>query len=63
MEVVKAICDMPEIDVVHPLVNKSGIGIGDGTIDDMLDAVKQAYEAGKGVYSMKPLGGESPALI
>lgn len=57
VEVVKAICDMPEIDVVHPLVNKSGIGIGDGTIDDMLDAVKQAYEAGKGVYSMKPLGG------
>ncbi|NLV36959.1 MAG: 4Fe-4S binding protein [Clostridiaceae bacterium] len=57
VEVVRAICDMPEIDVVHPLVNKAGIGIGDGTIDDMLDAVQQAYEAGKGVYSMKPLGG------
>jgi aryl-alcohol dehydrogenase-like predicted oxidoreductase len=57
VEVVRAICEMPEIDVVHPLVNKSGIGIGDGTIDDMLDAVRQAWECGKGVYSMKPLGG------
>ncbi len=57
VEVVRAICDMPEIDVVHPLVNVSGIGIGDGTIDDMLSAVKAAFDCGKGVYSMKPLGG------
>jgi len=57
IEVVRAICDMPEIDVVHPLVNMSGIGIGDGTIDEMLAAVKDAFDCGKGVYSMKPLGG------
>lgn len=57
IEVVRAICDMPEIDVVHPLVNKTGIGIGDGTIQEMLEAVKAAYDCGKGVYSMKPLGG------
>lgn len=57
IEVVRAIINMPEIDVVHPLVNISGIGIGDGTIDEMLDAVKGAWECGKGVYSMKPLGG------
>lgn len=57
IEVVRAICDMPEIDVIHPLINKTGIGIGDGTIDEMLDAVRAAYEKGKGVYGMKPLGG------
>ncbi len=57
IEVVRAICDMPEIDVVHPLVNISGIGIGDGTVGEMLDAVEKAYNLGKGVYSMKPLGG------
>lgn len=57
IEVVKAICDMPEIDVIHPLVNKTGIGIGDGTIDEMLDAVKLAFDKGIGVYGMKPLGG------
>lgn len=57
IEVVRAVCEMPEIDVVHPLVNISGIGIGDGTLGEMLDAVKAAYECGKGIYSMKPLGG------
>ncbi len=57
IEVVRAICDMPEIDVIHPLVNISGLGIGDGTIESMLSAVKRAWECGKGVYSMKPLGG------
>ncbi|HOJ09251.1 MAG TPA: aldo/keto reductase [Clostridiales bacterium] len=57
IEVVEACSEMPEIDVIHPLVNIKGIGIGDGTIDEMLKAVKKAYGAGKGIYSMKPLGG------
>lgn len=57
IEVVEACADMPEIEVVHPIVNSRGIGIGDGTIDQMLAAVKRAYDNGKGVYSMKPLGG------
>ncbi len=57
VEVVRAICQMPEIDVVHPLVNITGIGIGDGTIGDMLEAVQSAFDCGKGIYSMKPLGG------
>lgn len=57
IEVVRACTKMPEIDVVHPLVNMMGIGIGDGTINEMLDAVKECYNAGKGIYSMKALGG------
>ncbi len=57
IEVVKACTKTPEIDVVHPLVNMTGIGIGDGTIYEMLDAVKECYNAGKGIYSMKALGG------
>lgn len=57
VEVVEACCEMPEVDVIHPIVNKAGIGIGDGTIDDMLKAVEKAYSVGKGIYSMKPLGG------
>lgn len=57
IEVVEAAADMDDIDVIHPLVNKSGIGIGDGSISDMLKAVEKAYNAGKGIYSMKPLGG------
>lgn len=57
IEVVRAACDMEEIDVIHPIINRKGLGIGDGTIDEMLDAVKAAYDCGKGIYSMKPLGG------
>lgn len=57
IEVVNACADMPEIDVIHPIINRTGIGIGDGTIKDMLDAVKRAHLSGKGIYSMKPLGG------
>ena len=57
VEVVEACADMPEIEVIHPLVNKKGLGIGDGSIDQMLNAVKKAFDHGKGIYSMKPLGG------
>ncbi|MDP4093248.1 MAG: aldo/keto reductase [Bacillota bacterium] len=57
VQAVKACLDMEEIDVIHPIINKDGIGICDGTVQDMLDAVKKAYERGKGIYGMKPLGG------
>ena len=57
VEVVEACADMPGIEVIHPIINKSGIGIGDGTIEDMLKAVKKAHDNGKGIYGMKPLGG------
>ncbi len=57
IEVVKAATEMQEIDVIHPIVNRSGIGIGDGSIEEMLQAVKQAFLKGKGIYAMKPLGG------
>ncbi|OPX84696.1 MAG: General stress protein 69 [Pelotomaculum sp. PtaB.Bin104] len=48
---------VPEIDVIHPLINKDGIGIQGGTAGDMLQAIKQAFNAGKGIYAMKALGG------
>ena len=45
------------IEVVHPLINKAGLGIVDGGRDDMEAALKTAFDAGKGIYTMKPLGG------
>lgn len=57
IEVVEACSEMPEIDIIHPIINKKGVGIGDGSIDEMLAAVKKAFERGKGIYGMKPLGG------
>lgn len=46
-----------EIDIVHPIVNKQGIGIHDGNLQDMLNAIEDVHSLGKGIYSMKPLGG------
>lgn len=46
-----------EIDVVHPLLNLSGIGIADGTARQMETAIKNLALKGKGIYLMKPLGG------
>lgn len=57
IEVVSVCANMDEIDVIHPLINMKGLGIGDGTIDMMLQAVQEAYNRGKGIYSMKALGG------
>lgn len=57
VEAVEAAAEMEEIDIIHPLINKRGIGIIDGTTEAMLLAIKKAAAAGKGIYSMKPLGG------
>lgn len=54
---VKAASKIPEVDIIHPIVNKAGIGIHDGNIDDMLDAIKVAKSNNIGIYAMKPLGG------
>ena len=46
-----------EIDVVHPILNRSGIGLLDGTAAQMLAAVEAAHQAGVGIVGMKMLGG------
>jgi aryl-alcohol dehydrogenase-like predicted oxidoreductase len=47
----------PLVQVIHPLLNRLGVGIRDGDASAMLAAIESAALAGKGVYSMKPLGG------
>ncbi len=46
-----------EIDIVFTIVNKTGIGINDGTNMQMIDAVKNAKSKGKFIMAMKPYGG------
>lgn len=57
IEVVRLAANLTEVDVIHPIVNVSGYGISDGTVEEMLNAIKLAYNNGKGIYSMKALGG------
>ncbi|KAB2951281.1 4Fe-4S dicluster domain-containing protein [Heliorestis acidaminivorans] len=54
---VRAATNHPDLEVIHPIINRSGIGIVDGTAEEMVQALAQAYEAGKGIYGMKALGG------
>lgn len=57
IEVVEAAASMDNIDVIHPIINIKGLGILDGTISKMLEAVERANKCGKGIYAMKILGG------
>jgi len=47
----------PEIEVVHPLINRTGMGIIDGSAFDMADAIADCSAAGAGIYAMKALAG------
>lgn len=47
----------PDIEVVHPLINKAGLGIIDGTAQEMAEAIAGCAAAGQGVYAMKALAG------
>ena len=49
--------DHPEIEVVHPLINRTGMGILDGSAAEMAAAIAACAKAGKGVYAMKALAG------
>ena len=44
------------LDVVHPLYNLTGLGIEDGTPEEMGAAIGAAHDAGVGVFTMKALG-------
>jgi len=47
----------PELSVLFPLINVDGLGIADGTRDEMLREMRTAHAAGRGIMAMKPLGG------
>jgi aryl-alcohol dehydrogenase-like predicted oxidoreductase len=55
--VVRKAAAMPEVELIHPLINLTGMGIRDGSADDMLKAIQQAHNSGKGIYAMKSLAG------
>lgn len=54
---VKAALKFDEIEIIHPMINKKGMGILDGTRDEMMEAIKNAHKKGIGIYGMKVLGG------
>jgi len=54
---VKAASQNDSIDVIFSVFNDRGVGIQDGTVEEMHEALKAAHDAGKGILVMKALGG------
>jgi len=48
---------LPGLDVIHPILNYQGLGIIDGTLREMLEAISFASDLGIGIYAMKIFGG------
>lgn len=57
IEAVRDALDYNDLEVIFPLINKNGLGIEDGSAQEMLKAIEKAKKAGKAVFGMKPLGG------
>ncbi len=54
---VKAACTDERLHVIHPIINVAGIGIVDGTAQEMVLAMEEAKKQGKFLFAMKALGG------
>ena len=57
IEGVNAALKYPEIEIVHPITNINGLGIQDGSREQMEQAIRTFKARGGGVFGMKPLGG------
>ena len=61
VDVVNRMADIPDCDIVFPLINYAGLGIrrgpGPGTADEMAAAIRNCLDNGKTVFGMKAFGG------
>ena len=57
VEGVKGAIKHSGIEIIHPIINFAGLGILGGSKEDMLQQMKIARLAGKGIFAMKVLGG------
>ena len=61
VDITEMMADIPECDIVFPLINYAGLGIrkgaGPGTAEEMEAAIWKCLDAGKGVFAMKAFGG------
>jgi len=55
--VTRAAAERDDIDVIFPIINRLGLGILHGTLDEMVAAVNYGAARGKGLYAMKVFGG------
>ncbi|MCL2791995.1 MAG: aldo/keto reductase [Spirochaetaceae bacterium] len=56
-DLVGVAADVKELDIVFPLINYKGMGVIEGALADMEQAIEKCRSAGKGIYLMKVLAG------
>ena len=61
VDVTEAMAEVSDCEIVFPLINYAGLGIrkgsGTGSAQEMMEAIKACYKAGKGIFAMKAFGG------
>lgn len=61
VDVAQKMVEIPECDVLFPLINMESLGIrhgiGFGTKEDMAEAIMRNGQLGKGIFAMKAFGG------
>ena len=61
VDVTERAADIPEMDIIFPLINYASLGIrkgsGYGTCEEMEAAIRKASDKGIGIFSMKTFGG------
>ncbi|MGM0600262.1 MAG: aldo/keto reductase [Candidatus Rifleibacteriota bacterium] len=54
---INAAAENKYMEILHPMLNRDGIGILDAPLEKMIEFLQTARANGKGIYAMKPLGG------
>ncbi|WP_301553539.1 aldo/keto reductase [Desulfuribacillus stibiiarsenatis] len=57
IEAVRCATNLEGVDCIMPIYNQKGIGIIDGTLDEMTKAISGAHSKGIGIIGMKALAG------
>ncbi len=57
VKVLNRATELNYFDIINPAVNKLGLGLLDGNLEDMLQVIQKAHQAGKGILAMKTLAG------
>ena len=57
VNVTRLSADRDDIDVVFPIINKKGMGILNGSREEMEEAIEKCFEKDKAVFFMKALAG------
>jgi len=57
VEGIRAIAEVPEVTVVHPIFNRKSLGLISGTTEELIEELSRLKKRGVGIYAMKVFAG------